>query len=60
MIGTDLGQEWDDNFVFPEGMLLVFEPVVWEDGTWRLSRRGDRGGHRRRLDAADRISVRPL
>ncbi|WP_166905637.1 Xaa-Pro peptidase family protein [Mycobacterium sp. DL440] len=33
MIGTDLGQEWDDNFVFPEGMLLVFEPVVWEDGT---------------------------
>ncbi|QNJ91824.1 aminopeptidase P family protein [Mycolicibacterium fluoranthenivorans] len=33
MIGTDLGQAWDDNFVFPEGMLLVFEPVVWEDGT---------------------------
>ncbi len=33
MIGTDLGQEWDDNFVFPEDMLLVFEPVVWEDGT---------------------------
>ncbi|VEG56974.1 peptidase M24 [Mycolicibacterium aurum] len=33
MIGTDLGQDWDDNFVFPPGMLLVFEPVVWEDGT---------------------------
>jgi Xaa-Pro aminopeptidase len=33
MIGTDLGQEWDDKFVFPAGMLLVFEPVVWEDGT---------------------------
>ncbi len=33
MIGTDLGQEWDDNFIFPAGMLLVFEPVVWEDGT---------------------------
>ncbi|NTY63771.1 M24 family metallopeptidase [Mycolicibacterium sphagni] len=33
MIGTDLGQDWDDNFVFPSGMLLVFEPVVWEDGT---------------------------
>jgi Xaa-Pro dipeptidase len=33
MIGTDLGQAWDDNFVFPDGMLLVFEPVVWEDGT---------------------------
>ncbi|BBY61667.1 M24 family metallopeptidase [Mycolicibacterium sarraceniae] len=33
MIGTDLGQEWDDNFVFPSGMLLVLEPVVWQDGT---------------------------
>ena len=33
MIGTDLGQQWDDDFVFPDGMLLVFEPVVWEDGT---------------------------
>jgi Xaa-Pro aminopeptidase len=33
MIGTDLGQEFDDNFVFPAGMLLVLEPVVWEDGT---------------------------
>ncbi|MCW2654644.1 MAG: pepE 2 [Mycobacterium sp.] len=33
MIGTDLGEEFDDNFVFPPGMLLVLEPVVWEDGT---------------------------
>src|ERR1700739_3858653 len=33
MIGTDLGQEYDDNFVFPAGMVLVLEPVVWEDGT---------------------------
>ncbi|MBU9766007.1 aminopeptidase P family protein [Mycobacterium sp. TNTM28] len=33
MIGTDLGPEFDDNFVFPAGMLLVLEPVVWEDGT---------------------------
>jgi Xaa-Pro aminopeptidase len=33
MIGTDLGQEFDDNFVFPAGMMLVLEPVVWEDGT---------------------------
>ncbi|OBA77572.1 peptidase [Mycolicibacterium elephantis] len=33
MIGTDLGEEFDDNFVFPAGMLLVLEPVVWEDGT---------------------------
>jgi Xaa-Pro aminopeptidase len=33
MIGTDLGQEFDDNFVFPAGMVLVLEPVVWADGT---------------------------
>jgi Xaa-Pro dipeptidase len=33
MIGTDLGQEYDDNFVFPPGMVLVLEPVIWEDGT---------------------------
>jgi Xaa-Pro dipeptidase len=33
MIGTDLGQEFDDKFVYPAGMVLVLEPVVWEDGT---------------------------
>ncbi|MBW8709945.1 MAG: aminopeptidase P family protein [Mycobacterium sp.] len=33
MIGTDLGEEFDDNFVFPAGMVLVLEPVVFHDGT---------------------------
>lgn len=33
MIGTDLGAEFDRNFVFEPGMVLVLEPVVWEDGT---------------------------
>jgi len=33
MIGTDLGEEFDDNFIFPPGMVLVLEPVIWEDGT---------------------------
>jgi Xaa-Pro dipeptidase len=33
MIGTDLGEDFDDNFVFPAGMVLVLEPVMWEDGT---------------------------
>ncbi len=33
MIGTDLGQEFDENFVLQPGMVLVLEPVVWEDGT---------------------------
>ncbi|WP_067863052.1 M24 family metallopeptidase [Nocardia shimofusensis] len=33
MIGTDLGAAYDENFVFEPGMVLVLEPVVWEDGT---------------------------
>jgi Xaa-Pro aminopeptidase len=33
MIGTDLGEEFDDNFDFPPGMVLVLEPVVFQDGT---------------------------
>lgn len=33
MIGTDLGNEFDENFVLQSGMVLVVEPVVWEDGT---------------------------
>ncbi|EID09918.1 peptidase, M24 family protein [Mycobacterium xenopi RIVM700367] len=33
MIGTDLGDEFDENFVVEPGMVLVLEPVVWEDGT---------------------------
>jgi Xaa-Pro aminopeptidase len=33
LIGTDFGEDFDDNFVFPTGMVLVLEPVVWEDGT---------------------------
>lgn len=33
MIGTDLGAEFDDKFVLRQGMVLVLEPVVWEDGT---------------------------
>jgi Xaa-Pro aminopeptidase len=33
MIGTDLGQKFDDDFVLKAGMVLVLEPVVWEDGT---------------------------
>ncbi|OBK46414.1 peptidase [Mycobacterium kubicae] len=33
MIGTDLGEEFDERFVLQPGMVLVLEPVVWEDGT---------------------------
>jgi Xaa-Pro dipeptidase len=33
MIGTDLGDEFDNNFVLEPGMVMVLEPVVWEEGT---------------------------
>ncbi|KZS77269.1 peptidase [Mycobacterium kansasii] len=33
MIGTDLGDSFDESFVLQPGMVLVLEPVVWEDGT---------------------------
>jgi Xaa-Pro dipeptidase len=33
MIGTDLGNEFDENYILEPGMVLVLEPVVWEDGT---------------------------
>lgn len=33
MVGTDLGEEFDKNFVLEAGTTFVLEPVVWEDGT---------------------------
>ena len=32
MIGTDLGQAFDDGYELKAGMVLVFEPVIWSDG----------------------------
>ena len=32
LVGTDLGDEFDDALVLVPGMVLVFEPVVWDDG----------------------------
>jgi len=37
LVGTDLGEGFDEQFVLEPGMVLVLEPVVWEDGV---------GGHR--------------
>jgi Xaa-Pro aminopeptidase len=36
-VGTDLGDEFDASFTLAPGMVLVFEPVIWDDG---------RAGHR--------------
>jgi len=32
LIGTDLGDDFDESIVLAPGMVLVLEPVIWEDG----------------------------
>jgi Xaa-Pro dipeptidase len=32
LVGTDLGDEFDDALMLAPGMVLVFEPIVWDDG----------------------------
>jgi Xaa-Pro dipeptidase len=32
-VGTDLGEEFDENLILEPGMVLVLEPIVWADGT---------------------------
>ena len=32
LIGTDLGDAFDESMVLQPGMVLVLEPVIWEDG----------------------------
>ncbi len=31
-VGTDLGDEFDESVVLAPGMVLVLEPVLWDDG----------------------------
>lgn len=32
LIGTDLGEQFDSQLIVEPGMVIVFEPVIWEDG----------------------------
>lgn len=32
LIGTDFGEQFDDRLIMQPGMVVVFEPVIWEDG----------------------------
>jgi Xaa-Pro aminopeptidase len=32
LIGTDLGPAFDESVVLAPGMVLVLEPVIWDDG----------------------------
>ena len=32
LVGTDLGPEFDERIVLAPGMVLVLEPVIWDDG----------------------------
>jgi len=31
-VGTDLGDEFDESVVLASGMVMVLEPVIWDDG----------------------------
>ncbi len=51
-VGTDLGDAFDATLTLQPGMVLVFEPVVWDDG---------RAGHRsEEIVAVTRDGYRPL
>ncbi|MGH3557807.1 MAG: M24 family metallopeptidase, partial [Mycobacterium sp.] len=32
LVGTDFGEQFDERLIMQPGMVLVFEPVIWEDG----------------------------
>jgi Xaa-Pro aminopeptidase len=32
LIGTDLGEAFDESLVMVPGMVVVFEPVIWDEG----------------------------
>jgi Xaa-Pro dipeptidase len=32
LVGTDLGEDFDASLIMSPGMVLVFEPVIWDDG----------------------------
>jgi Xaa-Pro dipeptidase len=32
LIGTDFGEEFDEQLIMEPGMVVVFEPVIWDDG----------------------------
>jgi Xaa-Pro dipeptidase len=32
LVGTDLGADFDDSLTLVSGMVVVFEPLVWDDG----------------------------
>ena len=32
LVGTDLGEAFDERQVLQPGMVLVFEPVIWDEG----------------------------
>jgi Xaa-Pro aminopeptidase len=32
LIGTDFGEQFDEHLIMQPGMVVVFEPVIWEEG----------------------------
>ena len=59
-VGTDLGEASTRRWSSPPGMVLVLEPIVWDDGHSGLPGREVFAHHRGRLVNHDRLPVRPV
>ena len=60
LIGTDLGEEFDECIVLAPGMVMVLEPVIWDDGDGGYRSRGDGGGHRDRVPLPQPLPLHAL
>ena len=59
-VGSDIGEAFDASLVLAAGMVLVLEPVVWEDGAGGYRSEEVAAHHRRRVGADDRLLLRPV
>ena len=60
LIGTDLGDHFDERLIMQPGMVAVFEPVIWDEGCGWLSLGRHCGGDGYGLGQAERLDVRAV
>ena len=59
-VGSDIGEAFDASLVLVDGMVLVLEPIVWDDGAAGYRSEEVLRITRGRLGAHDRLLLRPL
>ena len=60
LIGTDLGEEFDETIVLAPGMVMVLEPVIWDDGDGGYRVGGGGGGHGDRVPLPQPLPLHAL